>query len=275
MNDLEGGFIWKNILYWWPRHEIKLSNMDETSLAELEYEDLKLKNSFKVFHNSNINKKSRLKLPILIFFTGLGNTKLLTRIHFNNLLTTNAKAKAFHPIIFSLDHMKIEKINDTVIEACELYDHVCKNYPDYPKVIIGHSLGAGIAAQVASYASLRDTYAPPAGLLLLSASPNITFALKPFEILKDTLAKISKMFLGNILDTEAALKYVNCQVKIIHTQKDMMFYLKAVEPLAKIKSIVTKKFPNFVTKEGNHGELMSDDEKLFQEIKNFLFEIKV
>jgi hypothetical protein len=277
--DLEGGYLWKNVLYWWPLNDLKkqqalgIPEMNETSVSDLGFENPKLKHSFKVFHNNTI--RNRGKHPILIFFTGLGKTKLLTRIHLHHILTKNEKEQLMYPSIFTLDHMSIDKIEDTVIQACELYDYVCKKHPDNPKLLLGHSLGAGVAAQVASYASLRDIHAPPAGLMLLSASPNITFALKPLEILKETIKNISKMFLGNILDTEAALKYVNCPVKIIHTQNDMMFYLKAVEPLSKIKSIVTKKYPNFVTQEGNHGELMSNDKKLFQEIKDFIFEIKV
>jgi hypothetical protein len=282
MQDLQGGGLWKFILRFWPlREEKKLEESNElllngkTNLVNLKYvNDNLLKNSFYVTKDDYIDyENENYDEPILLFFTGMGKTKKIIHKFFENLLL----CKSFHLYheIYSLDQMSIFSLNECVQEAIHLYEYVRKKYPYRNILLVGHSLGSGIVAQILNHLSHHEKDPFLLGALLLNTAPNITFAIKPFHILEGIVKIIAKLFLINILDTEKALKVTKYPVKIIHTRGDKMFLLKIVEPLQNITSVFTKKNPIFEIKDGSHGNLtdISNEENVCKEINIFLKQI--
>lgn len=272
-NELEGGFLWNQILQWWPLHEEK--KQLKLGIPPKSSSTIQLTGSIKhcFYQTTNtINKNNNNYLPILIFFTGLGKTKLLTEILFDKLLSLNNQK--FCNEIYGMDHMNISNLNEAVNEAIQLYKYCQATHTNRRILLIGHSLGSGIAAQVASHVALYEsTIQQPLGLLLLSTSPDLSSIIRPIYFFKRLVQTISKLFLGNILDTDTALQYIQCPVKIIHTKDDAMFFIKIVKPLSLIVSEFTGKTPKFLERPGNHGELINNVEQLYEEIKTFLLEI--
>ena len=266
-NDLEGGFVWKNILRQWPANEeMEILKKGAPDMEETVIEDIN-QNSFHVFlrfYASIGNVYSNTNLPILIFFTGMGKTKYLTQILFHTLLLYNIPF-VFYPDIYSINHMKMKSLVETVEQANILYKYVDAQFPQNPKLLVGHSLGSGIAAQVALHNNQNSNLM---GVLLLSTSPNITLAIKPLEFLEKFIRFFSKLFLGNILDTEAALKQISVPVKVIHTKDDKMFYVKVIYRM--MEELIKKQNIDFEIREGTHGELIGNSKQLFYDIKDFI-----
>jgi len=268
--DLTGGsLLWKTILNFWPLQEEKdlikagIPEMNDLKLDSI----LNLKNCFSFeLINSNLNNEH----PILIIYCGMGKTLLPLKVFIYDLLKTLKNENKTFPIIYSIDHMKFSDLNELSDESYKLYNHVNNLYPNHKKLIIGHSLGSGIAAQVSKKLSLENKTNTLSGLLLLSTSPNLTVVLRPINFLKSIIESIAIFLLGNILDTQEALKKINTNVKIIHTVQDKMFLIQCIRPLKNIVSNFTQKTPIFEEREGNHGHIISDVNVLKTDILNFI-----
>lgn len=268
--ELTGGTIlWKTILNFWPlQEEQDLIKNGIPSIDDLEIN--KIKNLEHCYSLQIQNSNTASLKPILIIYCGMGKTLLPLKVFIYNLLNFfNLRNETF-PIIFTIDHMQISDLNLLFNQSYELYSHVDTLYPTQKKYIVGHSLGSGIAAQVGKKLSIEKKSQNLGGLLLLSTSPNLTLVLRPFYFLKSVIESIATFFLGNILDTQDALKNINTKVKIIHTVQDKMFLIECIRPLKQILSKFTNKYPEFEEREGSHGHVISDINKLGNDILHFI-----
>ena len=269
MELIGGSILWKTIIGFWPlQEEQDLIKAGIPDMKELQFKSLPNLNNCYSLEIQNSNLKS-LK-PILIIYCGMGKTLLPLKVFIYNLLKSLQESSQTFPIIFTIDHMKFNDIQLLSDESFKLYNYVNTYYPNHKKVILGHSLGSGIAAQVSKKLSVENNANNLAGLLLLSTSPNLTIVLRPFQFLKSVIESIATFLLGNILDTQDALKQINTKVKIIHTVQDKMFLIECIRPLQNIVSSFTKKPPIFEEREGSHGYIISDVNLLAKDILNFI-----
>jgi len=195
-SELQEGGLWNLILSFWPlkeQRDLEKQNQLElnghTKLVKLNEIETKLKNSFYVTIDMNMPVYKEFLLdsymddvPILLFFTGMGKTIKIIHKLFENLIFCK-DARIYHEI-YTLNQMNIFCLNECVQEAIELYEYVRKKYPYRPILLVGHSLGSGIVAQILKYLSHKKRDPFLMGALLLNTAPNITFAVKPLFLLR-------------------------------------------------------------------------------------------
>lgn len=269
MDLIGGSILWKTIIKFWPlQEEQDLIKSGIPDMKDLKFISLLNLNNCYSLELQNSNLKSLQ--PILIIYCGMGKTLLPLKVFIYDLLKSLQVNNKTFPVIFTIDHMKFDDIQELTNESYKLYNHVNIFYPNHKKVIIGHSLGSGIAAQISKKLSIEKNANNLAGLLLLSTSPNLTLVLRPFHFLKSVIESIATFLLGNILDTKDALKHINTKVKIIHTVQDKMFLIECIRPLKNIVSNFTKTPPIFEEREGSHGYIISDVNLLAKDILNFI-----
>jgi hypothetical protein len=262
MDLIGGSVLWKAILYFWPIQEEKeliKENRPEIQTV-LCHKIPSLKHGFFIENTSTTTEK-----PILIVYCGMGKTLIPLKLYLNDM--ANELKGDIHPRLFSVDHMVIDDIPKLVDESTALYDYVDKEYPNHSKLIIGHSLGSGIAAQVAKQKSNTKNLK---GVLLVSGGSNLTLSVRPLSFLKKAVEMVAKYLLGTILDTKEALEHILVPVKIIHTQNDNIFSIKHIRPLKDIQCKQTQMYPMYEERPGKHGDAMGDLKTLKKDIIQLL-----
>lgn len=221
---------------------------------QLNYEELTLKVSKDVQLSGVMFKADKPKGVVLHFH---GN--------YQNILDMETLAKPFIAMDYSFVTMDYRTYGKSTGELSEekLFSDAAlflqllekKGWKQSDIILMGHSIGTGIATQLASVTK-------PKGLILYA--PYYTFK----ELISETIPFLPVgLLLKYSLNSAQYMKSVNCPVLILHGNLDELVPVNHAKRLSEIKG----KF--VLIEEGKH-ENLTDFDKFWIEIKNFMGKIQ-
>jgi alpha/beta superfamily hydrolase len=140
-----------------------------------------------------------------------------------------------------VDHMSFENLDDCVRRILWLAMQT-----SVPLVFMGYSIGSGIVA-LAAAKCVRS----PDALVLLAPFRNLSAAVPVIPI-----KFLTRLAMGNELDTKRALQFVECPVLIVAGKKDQMFPSRRNVDV--LKNVVNEKgkLPTTVMVDSDHSNVI-------------------
>lgn len=122
-----------------------------------------------------------------------------------------------------------------VDNAHRVADYCCRRWPALPLVLVGRSIGSGVAAQLAARLARRGH--PAAALCLIS--PFRSLRAVGEDVAGSSSSSIAGAVVGNTFDTEAALRALPLPTLICHGAHDRLFNMEHAHALRRASADTT------------------------------------